>query len=139
MVDNTRFDSSICRIDQNYNIITIPYCPCSSLILATTHIKPCQLFTYIGTYIGSIKSNDSTCLHDIQSGICIAKQKMVQLNNIWKDRCIHLTLKIKLLKCLIWLVVMYGCKAWTPRKQESNKQRQERCRLQQVTQGKLDR
>ena len=74
-------------------------------------------------YLGSIKSNDGTCLRDIKSRIAMAKQKMVQLNNIWKDRGIPLVLKIKLLKCLIWPVVIYGCEAWTLRKQETDKLR----------------
>ena len=48
---------------------------------------------------------------------------MVQLNNIWKDRGIPLFLKLKILKllCLIWPVVLYGCEAWTLRKEESDK------------------
>ena len=48
----------------------------------------------------------------------MAKKKMNQLNNIWKDRNIPNYLKLSLLKCLIWPVVMYGCEAWTLRKQE---------------------
>ena len=46
---------------------------------------------------------------------------MVKRNNIWKDKGIPLALTIKLLKCLIWPVIMYGCEAWTLRKQESEK------------------
>ena len=72
-------------------------------------------------YLGSIKSNDGTCLQDIKTRIAMAKQKMVQLNNIWKDRGIPLFLKLKILKCLIWPVVLYGCEAWTLRKEESDK------------------
>ena len=55
------------------------------------------------------------------SQIAMAKQKMVQLNNIWKDRGIPLFLELKILKCLIWPVVLYGCEAWTLRKEESDK------------------
>ena len=49
----------------------------------------------------------------------MAKQKLVQLNNILKNKGIPLALKIKLLTCLIWPVVMYGCEAWALRKHES--------------------
>ena len=51
----------------------------------------------------------------------MAKQKMTQLNNIWKDRGIPNFLKINLLKCLIWPVVIYGCEAWTLKKEENRK------------------
>ena len=69
-------------------------------------------------YLGSIKSADGTCLLDVLARIAMAKKKMNQLNNIWKDRNIPNYLKLSLLKCLIWPVVMYGCEAWTLRKQE---------------------
>ena len=51
----------------------------------------------------------------------MAKQKMIQLNNIWKDRGILNFLKIDILKCLIWPVVTYGCEAWTMKKEEDRK------------------
>ena len=51
----------------------------------------------------------------------MAKQKMIQLNNIWKDRGIPIFLKIDILKCLIWPVVTYGCEAWTMKKEEDRK------------------
>ena len=59
-------------------------------------------------YLGSIKTNDGTCTQDIKTRIAMAKQKMVEHNNIWKDRGIPITLKIKILKCLIWPVMLYG-------------------------------
>ena len=51
----------------------------------------------------------------------MGKAKMTELNNIWKDRNIPLQLKIRLLRCLIWPVVMYGCEAWTLRKADENR------------------
>ena len=45
---------------------------------------------------------------------------MLQLNNIWKDRGIPVTLKVKLLKCLIWPVMIYGSEAWTLKKADKN-------------------
>ena len=72
-------------------------------------------------YLGSIKSSDGKCLKDVKTRIAMAKQKMLQLNNIWKDRGIPKSLKIMILKCLVWPVVMYGCEAWTLRKEEEKK------------------
>ena len=72
-------------------------------------------------YLGSIKSSDGTCLQDIKTRIAMAKQKMLQLNNIWKDRGIPIQLKMSLLKCLVWPVIMYGCEAWTLKKEEEDR------------------
>ena len=66
-------------------------------------------------YLGSIKSSDGTCTKDIIARIGMAKQWLIQLNNIWKDRAITTTLKLKILKTLIWPVMLYGCEGWTIR------------------------
>ena len=41
---------------------------------------------------------------------------MVQLNNIWKDRSIPTQLKMKILQCLVWPIMLYGCETWTTKK-----------------------
>jgi len=46
---------------------------------------------------------------------------MIQLNNIWKDHSIPLDLKTKILKCLVWPVMLYGCESWTQRKEDDRK------------------
>jgi hypothetical protein len=63
--------------------------------------------------LGSIKASHGTRTKDIKCRIGMAKQKMVQLNNIWKDKGVPSELKIRILKCLIWPVVLYGSEAWT--------------------------
>ena len=72
-------------------------------------------------YLGSVKTNDGSCSKDIKIRIAMAKHKMVELNNLWKDRGIPNELKVKLLKCLIWPVMIYGCEAWTLKKADINK------------------
>ena len=67
-------------------------------------------------YLGSIKSSDGTYLKDVMTRIAMAKAKIIQLKNIWKDRSIAINLKLKMLKCLILPVLMYGCEAWSLRK-----------------------
>ena len=72
-------------------------------------------------YLGSTKTEDWSCTKDIKVRIGMAKQRMVQLNNIWKDHGIKRDLKVKLLKCLVWPVMLYGCEAWTHRKADDKK------------------
>ena len=64
-------------------------------------------------YLGSIKSHDGTSSKDIKTRIGMAKNRMVQLNNIWKDHRIPKSLKLKLLKCVVWPVLLYGSEAWS--------------------------
>ena len=54
----------------------------------------------------------------MRTRIAMAKQKTLQLTNIWKDRGIPKSLKVKLLRILIWPVLLYGAEAWTLRKAE---------------------
>ena len=78
---------------------------------------------YVGNfkYLGSIKENNGSCSKDVKTRIGMAKQKLVQLNNIWKDRGIPVALKIAILKCLVWPVVLYGCEAWTLKQDDCNR------------------
>ena len=72
-------------------------------------------------YLGSVKEYDGSCSFDVNTRIGMAKSKMVELNNIWKDIGIPTKLKVTLLKSLIWPVMMYGCEAWTLRADELSK------------------
>ena len=72
-------------------------------------------------YLGSVKSSDGSCKKDINARIAMAKQSMTQLNNIWKDRSIPISLKYKLLKSLVWPKMLYGCETWTMKKADEKK------------------
>ena len=72
-------------------------------------------------YLGSYKAKDGTCSKDIKTRIGMAKNKMIQLNNIWKNRGIPLYLKMNILKSLIWPVLLYGSEAWTLRKADKDR------------------
>ena len=72
-------------------------------------------------YLGSVKENNGSCSKDVRTRIGMAKQKSIELNNIWKDRGIPTALKIAILKCLVWPVVLYGCEAWTLKQDDQNR------------------
>ncbi|GFR57668.1 endonuclease-reverse transcriptase [Elysia marginata] len=72
-------------------------------------------------YLGSVKTIDGSCSKDIKMRIGMAKKKMIELNNVWKDHNIPIELKLKLLKCLIWPVMMYGCEAWSQKKDDDKR------------------
>ena len=72
-------------------------------------------------YLGSIKTHDGSSSKDISARIGMAKSRMTQLTNIWKSHSISTNLKIELLKCLVWPVLLYGCESWTQKKTDNSK------------------
>ena len=56
-------------------------------------------------YLGSIITNDGRCETDIRRRIARAKAKMVELENIWRDRDLSTALKLRIMKVLVWTKV----------------------------------
>ena len=67
-------------------------------------------------YLGSIKSCTGYSDRDIAAQIGMAKKRMLELTNIWKDRAVPNKLKVKLMKTLVWTVMMYCTEGLTLRK-----------------------
>ena len=53
-------------------------------------------------YLGSTKTSNGDCKPDILRRIGMAKSKMIDLKNIWKDKDLSYELKIKIMKVLVW-------------------------------------
>ena len=51
----------------------------------------------------------------------MVKKGMLELTNIWKDRAVPYKLKVKLMKTLVWTVMVYGVEGWTLRKSDDKK------------------
>ena len=64
-------------------------------------------------YLGSCKTSDGDCKEDISRRIARAKAKMLELENIWKDKDLSVPLKIKIMKVLVWTTLNYGAEVWT--------------------------
>ena len=64
-------------------------------------------------YLGSTKTSNGDCKPDILRRIGMAKSKMVDLKNIWKDKDLSYELKIKIMKVLVWTTLTYGAEGWT--------------------------
>ena len=63
-------------------------------------------------------SNDGSCVPEIKRRIAIAKDAMTRLTNIWKNRGISNTTKIRLVRALILPIFLYGVETWTIRARE---------------------
>ena len=58
------------------------------------------------------------CSHEIKRCLLLGKKVMTSLDSILKSRDITLPTKVRLVKAMVFPVVMYGCESWTVKKAE---------------------
>ena len=68
---------------------------------------------------GSKITADGDCSHEIQRCLLFGRKVMTYLDSILKSRDIAWPGKVRLVKAIIFPVVMYGCESWTVKKAES--------------------
>ena len=67
--------------------------------------------------LGGSKINaDGDCSHEIKRRLLLGRKVMTNLGSILKSRDITLPTKFRLVKAMIFPVVMYGCESWTIKK-----------------------
>ena len=69
-------------------------------------------------FLGSKITVDSDCSHEFKRHLLLGRQAMTNLDSILKNRDITLPTKIRLVKSMVFPVVMYGYKSWTIKKAE---------------------
>ena len=67
---------------------------------------------------GSKVTADGDCSHEIERHLLLGRKVMTNLDSILKSRDITLPTKIRLVKAMVFPVVMYGCESWTIKKAE---------------------
>ena len=75
-------------------------------------------FQYNSTFLGSKITADSDCSHAIKKHLLLGRKVMTNLDNILKSRDITLPTKVRLVKSIVFPVVLYGCERWTVKKAE---------------------
>ena len=63
--------------------------------------------------MGSKITVDSDCSHEIKRHFLLGRKAMTNLGSILKNRDISLPTKIRIVKAMVFPVVMYGCESWT--------------------------
>ena len=58
------------------------------------------------------------CNHEIKRRLLLGRKVMTNLDSIFKSRDISLPIKVRLVKAMVFPVVMYGCESWTVKKTE---------------------
>ena len=69
-------------------------------------------------FLGSKITADGKCSHEIKRHLLIVRKVMTNLDSILKSRDIALPTKVRLVKAMVFPVVMYGCESWTVKKAE---------------------
>ena len=64
------------------------------------------------------ESADGDCSHEIKRCLLLGRKVMTNLDSIFKSRDISLPTKVRLVKAMVFPVVMYGCESWTVKKAE---------------------
>ena len=70
---------------------------------------------------GSKITADGDCSHEIKILLLLGRKVMTDLDSIFKSRDIILLTKVRLVKAMVFPVVMYGCESWTVKKAESRR------------------
>ena len=74
--------------------------------------------TVADNFLGSKISADSDCSHEIKKHLLFGRKVMTSLDSILKRRDITLPTKVRLVKTMVFPVVMYGYESWTIKKAE---------------------
>ena len=69
-------------------------------------------------FFGSKITADGDCSHEIKRRLLLGRKVMTNLDSILKSRDITLPTKVRLVKAMVFPVVMYGCESWTIKKAE---------------------
>ena len=93
-------------------------------IMASSPITPWQIdgetvetvsdFIFLGFQITA----DGECSHEIKRRLLLGRKVMTNIDSMLKSRDITLLTKVRLVKAMVFLVVMYGCESWTIKKTE---------------------
>ena len=70
------------------------------------------------SFLGSKITADGDCSHEIKRHLLPKRKAMTNLDSIWKSRDITWPTKVRLVKAIVFPVVMYGCESWTIKKAE---------------------
>ena len=69
-------------------------------------------------FLGSKITADGDCSHEIKRHLLLGRKVMTNLDSILKSRDVTLSTKVRLVKAMVFPVVIYGCESWTIKKAE---------------------
>ena len=72
-------------------------------------------------FLGSKITADGDCIHEIKRHLLLGRKVLTTLDSILKSRDITSSTKVRLIKAMVFPVVMYGCESWTIKKAEGRR------------------
>ena len=69
-------------------------------------------------FLGSKITADGNCNHEIKRHLLLGRKAMTNLDSILKSRDLTFPTKVRLVKAMVFPIVMYGCQSWTIKKAE---------------------
>ena len=69
-------------------------------------------------FLGSKITEDSDCSHEIKRHLLLGRKTVTNLENVLKSRDIILPTKVRIVRAVVFPVVIYGCEIWTIKKAE---------------------
>ena len=69
-------------------------------------------------FLASKITADGNCSHEIKRRLLLGRKVMINLDSLLKSRNITLPTKVRLVKAMVFPVVIYGCESWTVNKAE---------------------
>ena len=69
-------------------------------------------------FLGSTITADGDCSHEIKRCLLLGRKNMTNLDSLLKSRDITLPTEVRMVKAVVFPVVMYGCESWTVKKAE---------------------
>ena len=71
-------------------------------------------------FLSSKITADGDCSHEIKRRLLLGREVITNLDSIFKSRDITLLTKVRLVKAMVFPVVMYGCESWIVKKVSKN-------------------
>ena len=89
-------------------------CPITSWEIDGETVESVSEFIFWGSKITA----DGDCSYEIKRRLLLGRKVMTNLDSIFKSRVITLPTKVRLVKAMVFPVVMYGCESWNVKKAE---------------------
>ena len=87
---------------------------------------------------GSKITADDDCSHEIKRRLLLGRKVMTNLDGILKSEDITLPTKVRLVKAMVFPVVIYGCESWTVKKASAKELMLLSCVLEKTLENRLD-
>ena len=104
----------LCRLVNNQKTKIMASGPITSWHIDGETVETVSDFIFGGSKITA----DCDCIHEIKRRLLLGRKVMTNLDSIFKSRDITLSTKVRLVKAMVFPVVMYGCESWTRKKAE---------------------